>query len=190
LRLFAEQGFSTTTVRQIASAVGVTDAALYAHFTNKQAIFDRLIESMGPPTAALMGFEVSDAIEAGPQSTLTAAVDRLLDYWSRPDVQMFTAVLLREGTRAAVSVDLAAAIESARAALTPLFVAWQEAGQLRNDLQARQIVWELLAPLNNIRFLYLRHDATKTETADARRLAAEHLDYFLTCTLTSPRRTS
>jgi hypothetical protein len=46
-------------------------------------------------------------------------------------------------------------------------------------------VWELLAPLNVIRFLYLGHDATPAEIAAARQMAADHLDYFRTCTLIS-----
>jgi AcrR family transcriptional regulator len=184
LRLFADQGFAATSVRQIATAVGVTDAALYSHFPGKQAIFDHLVESMGPPTAALLGFDFAAAAQAGPRVAIPAAVERLLAHWSQPEVRMFTAVLLREGSRAAAPVQLAGVIETARAALTPVFAGWQEASQLRTDVPARQIVWELLAPLNVIRFLYLGHDASAEEIADARQLADDHLDYFLACTIT------
>lgn len=185
LTLFAERGFAATSVRQIAAAVGVTDAALYSHFPSKQAIFDRLIESMGPPTPALLGMDAASMREATPEVVIPAAVERLLAHWSDPEVRMFTAVLLREGGRAGASADLAASIEAARAALTPIFEAWQDAGHLRSDVPARQVVWELLAPLNVIRFLFLRHDAAPSELADARRMAAEHLDYFRICTFTS-----
>ena len=34
--LFGTDGFDCTTVRQIASAVGITDAALYYHFKSKR----------------------------------------------------------------------------------------------------------------------------------------------------------
>lgn len=182
LRLFADQGYAATSVRQIARAVGVTDAALYAHFPSKQSIFDRLIESMGPPSAALMGMDVT-AAGAGPRAAIPDAVWRLMDYWTQPDIRMFSAVLLRERSAAH---DLAAAIETARAALTPVFARWQKAGALRADVPARQIVWELLAPLNNIRFLYLGHDATDTQLAAAKQMAAEHLDYFMTCVCVDP----
>lgn len=185
LRLFAEQGFAATSVRQIGAAVGVTDSALYSHFVSKQAIFDQLVESMGPPTPAVMGLDVAAMVQAGPQVAIPAAVDLLLAYWSGPEVRMFTAVMLREGGRAAAAVDLVAAIESARATLTPVFVAWQDAGQLRADLPARQVVWELLAPLNVIRFLYLAHDATPAEITAARQMAADHLEYFRACTFTA-----
>ncbi|KUH94935.1 hypothetical protein AU187_15065 [Mycobacterium sp. IS-1556] len=184
LRLFAEQGFAGTSVRQIAAAVGVTDAALYSHFPSKQAILNRLIESMGPPTPELLGFDASDAVEAGPRVAISAAVDRLLAYWSQPDIRMFSAVLLREESRASTAIHVAGAIEAAREALTPVFARWQEAGQLRTDLPARQIVWELIAPLNVIRFLYLGHNSRPDEVDRARQMAAEHLDYFLACTIT------
>lgn len=44
MQLFAEKGFAATTVKDIASAVGIKDASLYSHFTSKQAIFDAIIE--------------------------------------------------------------------------------------------------------------------------------------------------
>lgn len=182
LRLFAEQGFAATSVRQIAAAVGVTDAALYSHFPSKQKIFDRLVETMGPPTPTLLGLDSAAMSDVAPEVAVPAAVEMLLAHWSDPDVRMFTAVLLREGSRGDAAADLTAGIEAARTALTPVFEAWQQKGHLRADVSARQIVWELLAPLNVIRFLYLGHNAAPSELAHARQMAAEHLDYFRACT--------
>ena len=190
LELFAARGFAATSVRQIAAAVGVTDAALYSHFAGKQAIFDRLLETMGPPTPALVGLDAAVMSGAAPEVVIPTAIDRLLAYWTQPQVRMFTAVLLREGSRGAAAAQLASSIEAARDALTPRFEAWQRAGQLRADVPARQIVWELLAPLNVIRFLYLGHDATPSELAHARQMAAEHLDYFRACTFTTTEGSS
>lgn len=42
--LFSKQGFHATTVRDIASAVGIKDASLYNHFSSKQAIFDSIVD--------------------------------------------------------------------------------------------------------------------------------------------------
>jgi AcrR family transcriptional regulator len=181
LRLFAERGFAATSVRQIAAAVGVTDAALYSHFAGKQDLFDRLVETMGPPTPELLGLNGAALQDVAPEVAIPAAVERLIAYWSKPEVRMFTAVLLREGTHGDAATGLAASIEAARTALTPAFEKWQRTGHLRPEIPARQIVWELLAPLNVIRFLYLGHDAAPTELALARRMAAEHLDYFRAC---------
>ncbi|MCX2982207.1 TetR family transcriptional regulator [Halieaceae bacterium IMCC14734] len=38
-RLFAERGFAGTSMRQIAREAGITQAAIYHHFANKQALY-------------------------------------------------------------------------------------------------------------------------------------------------------
>ncbi len=43
LRLFAENGYKGTSVKQIAEAVGIKDASLYKHFKSKQEIFDSIV---------------------------------------------------------------------------------------------------------------------------------------------------
>lgn len=52
LRLFSEKGFARTSVRDIAQASGITDAAIYYHFASKRDLFEALIEERGF-TAAL-----------------------------------------------------------------------------------------------------------------------------------------
>ncbi len=48
-RLFQEQGYNATSVRQIADAVGVTEAALYYHFKDgKRALLQAVIEDYTP----------------------------------------------------------------------------------------------------------------------------------------------
>ncbi|MFC1997591.1 TetR/AcrR family transcriptional regulator [Chloroflexota bacterium] len=42
--LFTEHGYQAVTIREIAQASGVTNAALYYHFPNKKALFDEAIE--------------------------------------------------------------------------------------------------------------------------------------------------
>lgn len=47
LRLFSENGYKGTSVKQIADAVGIKDASLYKHFKSKQEIFDSIVEFIG-----------------------------------------------------------------------------------------------------------------------------------------------
>ena len=47
LRLFSERGFSRTTVRDIARAANITDAAIYYHFESKQELLEALVEERG-----------------------------------------------------------------------------------------------------------------------------------------------
>ncbi len=46
LKLFASKGFKETTVRDIATAVGLQQGALYNHFKNKDAILTALIDQL------------------------------------------------------------------------------------------------------------------------------------------------
>lgn len=46
LELFSVQGFESTSISQIASAVGIRKASLYSHFENKQAILDALVKEV------------------------------------------------------------------------------------------------------------------------------------------------
>ncbi len=45
IRLFAERGFSGTTTRDLAAAVGVTEPVLYRHFPTKSALYEAILES-------------------------------------------------------------------------------------------------------------------------------------------------
>ncbi|MCH7837533.1 MAG: TetR/AcrR family transcriptional regulator [Chloroflexi bacterium] len=70
LRLFSEKGFARTSVRDIASAAGITDAAIYYHFSSKRELFEALFEERGI-TSALSEFEQAE-ISQPPLETLTA----------------------------------------------------------------------------------------------------------------------
>ena len=56
LRLFSEKGFARTSVRDIAHAAGITDAAIYYHFSSKRDLFEALFEERGI-TSALSDLE-------------------------------------------------------------------------------------------------------------------------------------
>ncbi|MBL6983464.1 MAG: TetR/AcrR family transcriptional regulator [Anaerolineales bacterium] len=43
--LFTEQGYKSVSIRDIAQACGVTNAALYYHFENKEALFAEVLEN-------------------------------------------------------------------------------------------------------------------------------------------------
>ena len=46
LELFSVQGFESTSISQLADAVGIRKASLYSHFENKQAILDALVQDV------------------------------------------------------------------------------------------------------------------------------------------------
>jgi AcrR family transcriptional regulator len=187
LELFAVHGFHGTTVRQLAAAVGVRDSAIYAHFAGKQAIYDELFAQAGPPSFEALQVDVEALVAAGPRQGLTYLVERLFATWSTRRARLFASVVIREGSGTGGLSGLGRAIEAARDRLEQPFTRWQEAGLLRSDVVARQLVWELLAPLNVARFVYLRADAGQAddaETGRARQWVDDHLAFFLTCSTT------
>ena len=43
-KLFAENSYDGTSLRQIAQAVGIKEPSIYAHFANKEAIYEAVID--------------------------------------------------------------------------------------------------------------------------------------------------
>ena len=60
LELFSVQGFETTSISQIAEAVGIRKASLYSHFESKQAILDTLVKEVLQQYAAHSIFAKAD----------------------------------------------------------------------------------------------------------------------------------
>jgi AcrR family transcriptional regulator len=85
LRLFSEKGFARTSVRDIAQAAGITDAAIYYHFTSKRELFEAMIEERGF-TAALDELERVE-ITVGPEEAIhSLAVNALAFIYRNRDL--------------------------------------------------------------------------------------------------------
>ncbi len=148
LRLFSEKGFARTSVRDIAQAAGITDAAIYYHFASKRDLFEALIEERGFATA-LEGLERVE-VTVGPREAITGIAIGALEFiYSNRDLMK---VLMLE----AMAQDQVAAEE-----YRLLFSRWQNAearilrhyaehGQLRTeaiDELATQLVLTVLGAL-------------------------------------------
>ena len=59
VRRFGEQGFRATSVSQIAREVGVTQAAAYAYFANKEGLFDAAVDHDAAEVIARAGERAS-----------------------------------------------------------------------------------------------------------------------------------
>jgi AcrR family transcriptional regulator len=71
--LFARQGYSGTTIADIARELGTTTAALYYHFPSKAAILGELLA--GPLTAYTRLLDSLDSGQATPEDLLGAIID-------------------------------------------------------------------------------------------------------------------
>lgn len=60
-KLFAENTYDGTTLREIAGMVGIREPSLYAHFDNKESIYEAVIDrALVPFSDALMGWNMAE----------------------------------------------------------------------------------------------------------------------------------
>lgn len=77
-RLFAEQGFAATSIRQIVEACGCTNPSLYYYFTSKEDLYRKVIETQ---LAHITGFLHDWGQQDGPlRARLHAALSALIAF--------------------------------------------------------------------------------------------------------------
>jgi len=187
LDLFARDGFAGASIRKIASEVGITESAIYAHFESKRKIYETLMSEAGPPL--VLGVLESGVDLADPETFLRELARRVFEAWDEPRMRLFASVLMRESGAGSVSggANLVGLIEEARRRLAEeVFGPWMAVGLVRDDFSPEHLVWEFFHPLAYIRLLYLHGQATEEERRAGLRLAEEHLDFFLSCALRDP----
>ena len=112
LRLFAQKGVEGTTIRDLALAVGVADAALYRYFTSKDEIATALFTSHYGALAR--GIEAIGARALPFAQTVAALVDLLCGLFDdAPDV--FSFILLNQHAHLRYVRDDANAVEALKA---------------------------------------------------------------------------
>jgi AcrR family transcriptional regulator len=100
LDLFAEKGFFGTTLRDIASAVGVRESALYNYFASKDALFEELIvSSQEEKHERLQAIAADESLDVKPALEQLAVA--ILENYERPREQRLFRVLLSDGIRLA-----------------------------------------------------------------------------------------
>lgn len=181
LRLFAERGFGDTTVRQIARAVGVTDAAIYAHFAGKQALFDALMAEAGPPLLDRLEADLGALSDQHPADVIPQTFQRLVEAWDQPRVRLFTSVLLRHAPE-----RINEAIIGVLARLVPVVEAWVARGWIRKDASSELLAWELVAPLATIRLSLLHSGADEADRNRAHEMARQHLAFYVQTNVRKP----
>ena len=94
LRLFAANGFSGTSMQDIAAELGITKAALYKHFSGKQEIFDSIIcrmqekdyenaHSCGVPEGTIE--EMSDSYASVSPESIIVFSKEMFRYWTEEE---------------------------------------------------------------------------------------------------------
>jgi AcrR family transcriptional regulator len=185
LKLFAAKGLTGTSLRDIAGAVGVRDSAIYAHFPSKQALFDTLMAEGGFLEVHRLGVDPAKLAERTPADALPMLVSKIMKAFDQPRARLFASVMMREGLFGAQagSRTLAQSIAEVQSQLHAPFAHWVSAGLLREDFPVEHLVWELLAPLANARFVYLHSQASTAERKLGHSMAKRHVEFFLAATV-------
>ncbi|WUH99093.1 TetR/AcrR family transcriptional regulator [Spirillospora sp. NBC_00431] len=179
LRLFAQKGYTGTSIRAIAREVGLSESVLYAHFASKQDIFDAAVAKLGPQ-GLVAGRESLDPELAGrdPAAYIRALVTHVLDAWDSPSGRLFISLMVRDGLvhSAAMGDTIAESMEETGS----LFERWIEAGWIPADLgRPADLAWALFGPIGQSRLLWLHADAAPEERRDARARAMRHTELFI-----------
>lgn len=87
--IFAEKGYSSVTMREIGSEIGVSTGTLYHYFPSKESLFEQLIEYLSYEDTK------EEAIsELGNPPTLAAKVEKLMDYFSKNEDYILKSLLM------------------------------------------------------------------------------------------------
>jgi AcrR family transcriptional regulator len=100
LDLFAEKGYFGTSLRDVASAVGVRESALYNYFAGKEALFDALLQAHEHTKMARRSLLVEGAITDG-QALLEQLALATLNGFVEPREQKLFRILMSDGLRLA-----------------------------------------------------------------------------------------
>ena len=76
--LFAEKGYSSVTMREIASEIGVSTGTLYHYFPSKESLFEQLIEYLSYEDT-----KEEALVELGNPPTLAERIEKMMDYVSK-----------------------------------------------------------------------------------------------------------
>jgi len=96
-KLFADKGYSAASVRNIASAVGIRESAIYNHFESKLAILIAFIENSAE-SIECKNLLTDDLINhlTNPPKFLLKFTEVLIERWSLPEERTLFTILVKE----------------------------------------------------------------------------------------------
>jgi TetR/AcrR family transcriptional regulator len=144
-RLFAAQGFTATTIKQIGRAAGVNSALLYYYFADKEQLYREVLQRF---VTRLVERTMAVPAEDGPEAALRAFIAAQADMLSRNP--HFPRLLVRElidfdAAHAVDQVHLLAATSFRK--LCGLIEEGQRAGMFRRSVDARFAAISVIAQL-------------------------------------------
>jgi AcrR family transcriptional regulator len=173
--LFAVQGVRSTSLAQIAEALGITKAALYHYFGSKQEIaVQTVLANLAEFTADVMA-PLPPGLAAGEQ--LRTRTERKIERADRDgplDLRFFYTVMLEELDEPEVEDVYREWWERGRQEGLAMIEHGQQRGEFRRDADVETLVNVLAATSMGIDLLWL-NDPERVDYAAAHRLAVDTL---------------
>jgi AcrR family transcriptional regulator len=98
---FAQQGYATTTIRQVAADAGVDPALVHYFFKSKDGLFGAVMDLPGSPAVVIV-----PALAPGVDGAGARLVRAILEYWDEPAAQAGLLAILRSAAARPEAADL------------------------------------------------------------------------------------
>jgi len=158
--------------------VGFSESVLYAHFENKQAVFEAVLARFGPQKSSSVLSEVDHGlVDTDPPLFLAELVSSFQDDWDREESRLFISLLVRDGLMH--SGVLSDALTGMRSHTAELFAGWIAGGWIPARFGPPDgLALSFTGPIGLSRVLHLHADAGADERAAARAGIRQHVDLF------------
>jgi AcrR family transcriptional regulator len=178
LQLFAENGYFGTSLRDIATRVGVRESALYNYFASKEALFNAILET-AQETKEERWVEFLARPMSDVRSVLEDLTARVLDFFCEPRQQLVFLLLSSDGLRLARQgrLDLIGRSASDAAPFDDLMRRLMAEGWL-NAADPELLVTEFIGPLLMWRRCHAI-DPAASIVVERNRFIRDHVTHFL-----------
>jgi len=179
LQLISENGYPGTSVRNISSAVGLRESAIYNHFKSKKDLLSKIIEKYGQNSSGL-NLLTDELIEklSKPLKFLQLFSEELLKSWSGKEQILFLKLVLKENGREVNGkiISLGSYIEEAQNIWEMIFTEMIKHKFIRKG-DPKIYVNEFMAPLFFVRIKYLTNE-NNIDLKTALKRVDEHCEFF------------
>jgi len=178
LDLFAAKGYFGTSLRDVASAVGVRESALYNYFAGKEALFDALLDAHQTIKRERLAPWADGPIKDG-RTLLLQLAQSTLDSYVEPREEKLFRILMSDGIRLAKDgrLNLNERMGHGRERMLDIMSRLIREGWLRRA-DVNMLSLAFLSPLIVWRQLHAI-DANLPMIKNPRAFARQHVDQFL-----------
>jgi AcrR family transcriptional regulator len=171
IKVFAEKGYHTCRVQDIAAEAGVAYGLVYHYFSSKEELLETIFQRTW--SNMLAAVEEVERSMAPAREQVEQVAHIVLSAWhADPDL---VRVLVREVARSPHLQEEVHEIQNAFAALERIVIQGQTTGELRDDISPRLAAWILYGALEEILtgWVYERLPSSEQDVVDAERAVVE-----------------